>query len=35
MEHKKLHEFEMEINELNKEEEKLKTARDNAVAGKV
>ena len=30
MEHKKLHEFEMEINELNKEEERLRTAKDNA-----
>jgi len=28
--HTKLHEFEMEINELNKEEEQLRTAKDNA-----
>ena len=30
MKHTKLHEFEMEINELNKEEEQLRTAKDNA-----
>jgi hypothetical protein len=30
VEHKKLHEFEMEINKLNKEEEQLRTAKDNA-----
>ncbi len=34
MDHKKLHEFEKEINELNKQDGHLKTARDNAARRK-
>ena len=34
MKHKKLHEFEMEINELNKQEEQLKKDKDNAARRK-
>jgi hypothetical protein len=34
VDHKKLHEFEMEINELNKQEDQFKTAKDNATRRK-
>ena len=34
MDHKKLHEFETEINEYNKQEEQFKTAKDNAARRK-
>ena len=34
MDHKKLHDFETEINELNKQEEQFKTAKDNAARRK-